>query len=112
MWNRETHVPGPASFITLPEQDGIEAHERLAVDDFEPNLLLDVLLRKMRLENDAALARELQVHEKIIAMLRDGKLSISVSMLVFVHRITGIGLDELCDAMRSDAMRKGPASPV
>lgn len=103
MSNIETHLLSPAEVFTLSEQEGIKAVERLAVEDFDPNRLLDVLIGKMRLENDAALARELHVHEKIIVMLRQGKLSISVSMLVFVHRITGIDLDELCDAITHDA---------
>jgi uncharacterized protein (DUF2336 family) len=69
---------------TLPQQR-VDEFECLATADYDPNRLLDSLIVKLHLQGDAALANSLEVHPKIIAMLRDGKLCISAPLLLMLQ---------------------------
>jgi DNA-binding transcriptional regulator YdaS (Cro superfamily) len=57
--------------------------------------LLDALIEQLRLENDLALARALKVAPYIITMMREGRLTVSASMLLWIHDATGIALQRL-----------------
>lgn len=70
--------------------------------DFDPNRLLDVLIIKMQLESDAALANKLQVIQPIIRMIREGSLTMSTEMLLrWVQEATGIRPEELRDLLKA-----------
>jgi hypothetical protein len=72
-------------------------------EDFDPNLLLDGLIAKMRLESDAALAHKLQVIQPIIRMIREGTLSMTTStLLLWIQEATGIKLDELRELLKTE----------
>jgi hypothetical protein len=83
--------------VPLSEQEA--AFEWVTTEDYDPNRLLDRLIVKMSLENDAALARELQVDKRIISMLRKGSLSMGIPMLVLIHSVTGMDAQELRDLL-------------
>lgn len=83
------------------ESDSLDAgSDREWPQDYDPNRLLDGLMQKMRLENDAALANKLQVIQPIIRMIREEKLAMSPStLLMWLHEATGIALSELGELM-------------
>lgn len=71
-------------------------------EDFDPNQLLDVLIVKMQLESDAALAHKLQVIQPIIRMIREGSLAMSTEMLLrWVQEATGITPEELRELLKT-----------
>ena len=58
--------------------------------------MLDQLLVRLQLPDDATLAQRLQVTPPIIKMIREEKLAVSpLVMLRWVHTTTGIALAEL-----------------
>jgi plasmid maintenance system antidote protein VapI len=68
--------------------------------DHHPNqMLLDTLLAHLHLEDDSALAHSLKVAPYIVTMLREGRLAISPSMLLWMHDATGVSLQELQDLL-------------
>ncbi len=66
---------------------------------YNPNHLLDVLLGKMQLKNDAALARMLEVAPPVVSKIRHNKLPVGASMLIRMHECTGMSVRELRDLM-------------
>lgn len=87
---------GLSQIVSLLVEKPLLEFEWAKSKDFDPNLLLDALRRKMQLENDVALARKLLVIQPIIRMIREGKLSMTPAMLLlWVQESTGITLPEL-----------------
>lgn len=72
---------------------------KIPVVNVAPNCLLNGLIEKMRLENDAALARKLQLDGRTITMLRERTLSLSASMLMLIQHMTGMDGQELLRAL-------------
>lgn len=66
---------------------------------YEPNHLLDILIGKMQLKNDAALARMLEVAPPIISKIRHHKLPVGASLLIRMHEVTGLSIRDLRDLM-------------
>jgi plasmid maintenance system antidote protein VapI len=62
---------------------------------YNPNHMLDTLMRKMDIENDTALARKLKVTTPTITMMREGRISISASMMICFHKASGMSVREL-----------------
>lgn len=74
----------------------VQSSPAKAAENYDANRLLDALIEKMRLENDAALAQKLQVIQPLIRMMREGKLTMSHPVLLnWLHESTGIAVDEL-----------------
>ena len=65
----------------------------------DPNHLLDVLLGKMQLKNDAALARMLEVSPPVISKVRHHRLPVGASLLIRMHEVTGISIRDLRNLM-------------
>src|SRR5471032_812695 len=62
-------------FITYLDEEKIMAHHALASQEsYNPNHLLDILLGKMQLKNDAALSRLLEVAPPVISKIRHHRL--------------------------------------
>ena len=59
------------------------------------NKLLDLLIDRGNLKNDAALSRALKVAPPVISKLRTGTLQVGPSMLIKVMRKFGLTLPEL-----------------
>ena len=66
---------------------------------YNPNLLLDSLLKKMQLRNDAALARMLEVPPPLISKIRHHRLPVGASLLIRMSNVTGISVRDLRDLM-------------
>jgi hypothetical protein len=62
---------------------------------YNPNRLLDALIERMGLKNDGALSRKLKVATSVISNIRDGRMPVGASMLMWMHEATGISLCEL-----------------
>jgi hypothetical protein len=68
-------------------------------DTYNPNHLLDILLARMQLKNDAALSRMLEVAPPVISKIRHHHLPIGASMLIRMHELTGMSIRDLRDLM-------------
>jgi hypothetical protein len=68
-------------------------------DTYNPNHLLDVLIGKLQLKNDAALARTLEVAAPVISKIRHRRLPVGASLLIRMHEVTGLSIRDLRDLM-------------
>lgn len=59
------------------------------------HFLLDTLIKQLKLKNDAALARRLQVAPPVISKIRHGKLPVGDSMLINMHEESGLSIKAL-----------------
>lgn len=66
---------------------------------YNPNHLLDTLLGKMQLKNDAALSRMLEVAPPVISKVRNYRMPIGASLLIRMHEVTGLSIRDLRDLM-------------
>jgi hypothetical protein len=62
---------------------------------FKPGDLLDELIRKLSLKNDAALSRSLELATPLISKLRSEVLPVSAFVLVRMHEVSGLSIAEL-----------------
>lgn len=67
----------------------------IEVNAARSNDLLDAVLRKTGLKNDAALARALEVAPPVISKIRHGRLPVGASLVVRVCELTEMGLNEI-----------------
>jgi plasmid maintenance system antidote protein VapI len=71
----------------------------MSENSYDPNGLLDALLVKMQLKNDAALARALEVAPPVISKIRHKRLPVGASMLIRMHEESDLAIRELRDLM-------------
>ncbi|WP_211441418.1 hypothetical protein [Collimonas humicola] len=62
---------------------------------YDPNHLLDSLIEKLHLKNDAALARELEVAPPVVSKIRHHRLPVGASLLVRMEEISDLPIKEL-----------------
>lgn len=74
-------------------------HALVGQESYDPNRLLDTLLQKMNLKNDAALSRMLEVAPPVISKIRHRRLPVGASLLIRIHETTGMSIRELRDLM-------------
>lgn len=67
--------------------------------DYDPNTLLDALIQKLELKNDAALARELEVAPPVISKIRHRTLRVGATMLIRMHQASELTISELRNLM-------------
>lgn len=72
---------------------------------YDPNNLLDSLIGKLRLKNDAALSRALEVAPPVISKIRHRRLPVGASLLIRMHEISDLTIAEL-RALMGDRRRK------
>jgi DNA-binding Xre family transcriptional regulator len=53
-----------------------------AVETYNPNKLLDALIGKLQLKNDAALSRALEIAPPVISKIRHGRLPVGASLVI------------------------------
>ena len=63
--------------------------------ELPPLDLLDALHANLRLKNDAALARILEVNPPIISKIRHRRLSVGGALLIRIHEVTGLNISDL-----------------
>src|SRR5438445_11271953 len=66
---------------------------------YDPNHLLDSLIAKLHLKNDAALSRALEVAPPVISKIRHRRLPVGASLLIRMHEVTGMSIQELRELM-------------
>jgi hypothetical protein len=62
---------------------------------YDPNHLLDSLIEKLQLKNDAALSRALEVAPPVISKIRHRRLPVGASLLIRMHEISDLTIGEL-----------------
>jgi hypothetical protein len=76
-----------------------QPHALSSQESYNPNHLLDILLGKMQLKNDAALSRALEVAPPVISKIRHHRLPVGASLLIRMHEVTGMSIRDLRDLM-------------
>ena len=73
-------------------QDSSRLSDQLAYD---PNNLLDTLIDKLHLKNDAALSRALEVAPPVISKIRHRRLPVGASLLLRMQVVSDLSIREL-----------------
>ena len=63
--------------------------------NYEPENLLDAIIKYLGIRNDAALSRRLEVAPPIISKIRRRKLPIGAALLIRIHEETGWTIKEI-----------------
>jgi hypothetical protein len=71
----------------------LHSHDGLL--NYDPNRLLDHLIDRLDLKNDAALARLLEVAPPVISKIRHYRLAIGASLLIRMHEVSDITIGDL-----------------
>ena len=66
---------------------------------YDPNNLLDSLIEKLHLKNDAALSRALEVAPPVISKIRHRTLPIGATILLRMHEVSEFSIRELKSLM-------------
>jgi hypothetical protein len=74
-------------------------------DRYNPDKLLDGIIARLKLKNDAALARALEVAPPLISKIRHRRLPVGASLLIRIHEVTDLPVHELRELM-GDRRRK------
>lgn len=70
-------------------------HSQMSQPEYNPNNLLDALIERMKLKNDASLSRLLEVAPPVISKIRHRRLPVGASILIRMHEVTGLSVKEL-----------------
>ena len=81
--------------MTSLENTMEEQHPLTSQTEYNPDKLLDALLDRLVLKNDAALARALEVAPPVISKIRHRKMVVGAALLIRMHEITHISIKEL-----------------
>ena len=73
--------------------------------NYDPNHLLDALIEKLHLKNDAALSRALEVAPPVISKIRHRRLPVGASLLIRMHEVSELSIRELRE-LRGDRREK------
>jgi hypothetical protein len=92
-------LQGPFLNTHCQERITMAHHALASQESYNPNHLLDILLGKMQLKNDAALSRMLEVAPPVISKIRHHRLPVGASLLIRMHEVTGMSIRELRDLM-------------
>lgn len=77
---------------------------------YNSNYLLDFVIEKLNLKNDAALARTLGITPPALSRIRHGKLPIGATILIAMHEETGMKVRELRRLMGDLGQESGTVS--
>lgn len=64
-------------------------------DGYDPNRLLDGMLERLKLKNDAALSRALEVAPPVLSKIRHRHLPVGASILLRMHEVSDLSVTEL-----------------
>ena len=62
---------------------------------YDPNKLLDGLIERLNLKNDAALCRALEVQPPLLSKIRHRVIPVGAALLIRMHEVTGLTVKEL-----------------
>jgi plasmid maintenance system antidote protein VapI len=66
---------------------------------YNPDNLLDTLIERLHLKNDAALSRALEVAPPIISKIRHRRLPVGASLLIRMHEVSGLSIADMRQLM-------------
>jgi plasmid maintenance system antidote protein VapI len=72
---------------------------------YDPNQLLDAVIGKLDLKNDAALCKMMEIQPPVISKIRHNRTAMSSAVLLRLHEATGTSIKEL-QAMMGDRRQK------
>ncbi|MGI4848299.1 MAG: hypothetical protein ACRYGK_09205 [Janthinobacterium lividum] len=72
---------------------------------YSPAALLDHLLATMRLANDRALAAKMNMRPSLVAKLREGRIAVSGSILLWMHQASGLTTAQLRSVLGDQRIR-------
>ena len=81
--------------MTVEEVIVNEARGQDEVRKYDPNKFLDAMRDNLRLKNDAALCRTLDILPPVISKIRHGRSYIGGSLLIRIHEVTGLNVADL-----------------
>jgi len=73
--------------------------ENLENREYNPNHLLDTLIQRLGIKNDAALSRALEVAPPVISKIRHNRLPVGASLLIRMHEVSEMSIRELRQLM-------------
>lgn len=76
--------------------------------EYDPNRVLDAIIRKLSLKNDAALSRVLEVAPPVISKIRHSTLPIGATILLRMHEVSDFSIRELRNLMLRDRAEAAP----
>jgi hypothetical protein len=77
----------------------MEDHALTGQETYDPDRLLNTLIEKVRLKNDAALSRALEVAPPVISKIRHRRLPVGASLLIRMHEVSDLSIRELRELM-------------
>ena len=85
----------------MTTQTGNKMNDTLLTEqfDYDPNRLLDTLIEKLRLKNDAALSRALEVAPPVISKIRHRRLPVGASLLIRMHEVSELSIRDMRELM-------------
>ncbi|GIZ53883.1 hypothetical protein [Noviherbaspirillum aridicola] len=66
---------------------------------YDPNNLLESLIERLNLKNDAALSRALEVAPPLISKIRHRRLPVGASLLIRMHEVSKLSIRDLRQLM-------------
>lgn len=66
---------------------------------YDPNNLLESLIERLNLKNDAALSRALDVAPPLISKIRHRRLPVGASLLIRMHEVSKLSIHDLRQLM-------------
>jgi hypothetical protein len=69
--------------------------DKAAQFHYDPNNLLESLIEKLNLKNDAALSRALEVAPPLISKIRHRRLPVGASLLIRMHEVSDLSIKDL-----------------
>lgn len=79
--------------------DHSETSDKSAQYQYDPNNLLESLIEKLNLKNDAALSRALEVAPPLISKIRHRRLPVGASLLIRMHEVSDLSIKDLRSLM-------------
>lgn len=75
--------------------DHPEKSEQTNQFQYDPNNLLESLIERLNLKNDAALSRALEVAPPLISKIRHRRLPVGASLLIRMHEVSDLSIKDL-----------------
>ncbi|MCW2905183.1 MAG: hypothetical protein JWO67_7448 [Streptosporangiaceae bacterium] len=78
--------------------------------DYNPDKVLDAIIAKLNLKNDAALSRALEVAPPVISKIRHRTLPIGATILLRMHEVSDFSIRELKALMGTPSNLGAPSA--
>lgn len=69
--------------------------ELMGLPEYNPNRLLDEVIKMLRLKNDAALSKTLEIAPPVISKIRHRKIAVGASLLIRMHEVSELSIRDL-----------------